>query len=70
MEKDKTYEWFIKTDLSEYRGKWVALADEQVIVSGDEARTVMEEAKRKKPDVIPALAWIPDEGILIFVKML
>ena len=48
----------------------MALADEQVIVSGDEARTVMEEAKRKKPGVIPALAWVPDEGILIFVKML
>lgn len=63
--KDKSYEFYVNNDLSEYAGKWVAIIDEQVVASGDNAKVVFEEAQRKFPGRIPALAKIPKEEVLI-----
>jgi len=63
--KDKSYHFFINNDLSEYAGKWVAIVDEEVVASGDNAKEVFEAAKSKFPDRLPALAKIPKDEILI-----
>jgi len=62
---DKSYEFYINNDLSEYSGKWVAIVDEQVVASGDNAKTVLEEAQKKFPDRMPLLAKIPKQEVLI-----
>ena len=43
---DKNYEFFMKTDMSHYLGKWVAICDERIISSGDSAKKVFEDAKK------------------------
>ncbi len=63
--KDKSYEFYISNNLAEYSGKWVAIVDEQVVASGDNAQTVLAEALKKYPDRMPALAKIPKEELLI-----
>jgi len=55
----KEFEFFLKADLSEYSGKYVAIVGDKVAASGDNAKEVLEEAKKKFPDLIPTLAKIP-----------
>jgi len=62
---DKAYEFYVATDLSQYAGQWVAIVDEEVVASGDNARAVLDEARRKFPDCLPALAKIPREELLV-----
>ena len=63
--KDKNYEFYINTDLSEYAGKWVAIVDGKVVASGDRADTVYDEAKRKYPEKEVMLAKVPTSDTLI-----
>ena len=46
--KDFTdYEWFIKTDLSKYSGKWVAILDKKIVASSENIEQLMKETKNK-----------------------
>ncbi len=65
--RNKSYEFYINNDLSEYAGKWVAIVDEQVVASGDNAKVVLEEALKKFPDRMPLLAKIPKQEVLILL---
>lgn len=60
----KEFEFYVKADLSKYRGKYVAIVGDRVVASGDNAKEVFEEAK-KKTGKIPTLAKIPQEETLI-----
>lgn len=62
---DKSYQFYVNNDLSEYAGKWVAIVDEEVVASGDNAKVVYEEALKKFPDRLPLLAKIPKDEILV-----
>lgn len=64
--KSKEFEFYLKADLSKYEGKYVAIVDDKVVASGDNAKEVIEEAKKKFPDKMPMLAKIPKGDILIF----
>lgn len=61
----KEFEFFVKTDLSRYGGKYVAIVEDEVVASGDNAKKVLEEAKKKFPDKTPLLAKIPKKESLI-----
>ena len=63
--KDKSYEFYVNNDLSDYAGKWVAIIGERVVASGDNAKTVLAEAQKKFPNKLPLLAKIPKEEVLI-----
>jgi len=63
----KDYEWFVKTDLSEYAGKWVATLGQKVVAHGSDAEIVYKEAKAKYPTKKPSLAKIPTGDTLILV---
>ena len=63
----KDYDFFIKTDLSRYQGKYVAIAGEEIISSGYNAKIVYEKARKKAPHLKPTLAKIPSEDIMILV---
>lgn len=61
----KEFEFYVRADLSKYSGKYIAIVGENVVASGDNAKEVLEEAKRKFPGKTPTLAKIPKEEALI-----
>jgi hypothetical protein len=58
-------EWFSKADFSKYAGKYIATIGKNVVASGDNAKLVWEEAKRKFPKDTPILAKVPKDELLI-----
>lgn len=59
------YNWFVKTHLSRYKGKYVAIAGKKVVSSGYDAKEVYEKALKKSPEIKPTLAKIPSEDIMV-----
>ncbi len=48
FEKEKNAYWRIRNDLlKKYKGKWVAIVNEQVVAIGDEMGKVIEDAFQK-----------------------
>ncbi|UCE06494.1 MAG: hypothetical protein JSW07_00175 [bacterium] len=48
FEREKNAYWAMRNDLiKKYKGKWVAVANEQVVAVGDKRGKVMEEAYNK-----------------------
>ena len=43
----KNYEWYIKTDTSKYVGKWIAIINRKINVSGYDAKIVYKKSKEK-----------------------
>jgi hypothetical protein len=66
--EEKTYQFYVSHDLSEYAGKWVAMLDEQVVASGGTATEVLELAKKKAPGRTPALAKVPKGEVLVLCR--
>jgi hypothetical protein len=61
----KNYEWYVKADLSEFAGKWVAIVDQKPVVSGTDAEKVYIEAKERFPGKKPSLVKIPTPDTLV-----
>lgn len=61
----KEFEFYVKADLSKYKGKYIAIVEDKVVASGDNAKEVLDEAKRKFPNKILTIAKIPHEDALI-----
>ena len=61
----KEFEFYVKADLSKYEWKYVAIVEDKVVASGENAKEVLDEAKSKFPNKIPTLAKIPKEEALI-----
>ena len=61
----KEFEWYVKTDLSRYKGRYVAIVDNEVVASGINAKKIIEEVKRKRPNKKPLIAKVPGEETLI-----
>jgi len=60
------YEVFLKADLSEYVGKWIAITDEGVVASGSNAKEVMNHAIALHPKKKITLAKVPEEETMIY----
>ena len=60
----KEFEFYLKADLREYEGKYIAIVENKVVASGENAKEVFDEAK-KKTGKIPTMAKIPREEALI-----
>jgi hypothetical protein len=56
---DKAYNSYIIHELTEYASKWVAVVEDEVVASGDNARLVLEQARKNRPGTEPALAKVP-----------
>ncbi len=63
--KSKNYEWYIKTDTHRYAGKWIAIVDQKVVASGNDAEKVYRKAKIKYPKKKPSIAKVPMKEILV-----
>ena len=55
---DENYDFFIREDLSEYAGRYVAIHDRKVQASGTDLRELYELMKRRFPGVIPFIAEV------------
>ena len=64
--ENRDYEWFVKTDLREYAGEWVATLYQKVVAHGNYAEIVYKEAREKYPTKNPSLAKIPTWDTLIW----
>ena len=64
--KSVEFEFYLKADLSRYEGRYVAIVGNKVVAHGDNAKEVIEEAKRRFPDKTPTLAKIPKADTFIF----
>ena len=63
---DKNVEWFSKADFTPYEGKYVAIAHERVVASGDDPGHVYEAAKKKYPDEEVLLWKVMPAGVFVF----
>ncbi|MDI6735934.1 MAG: DUF5678 domain-containing protein [bacterium] len=61
----RNYEWYIKTDTNKYAGKWIAIVNQKVVSTGEDAKKVYQEAKGKYPKEKPSLAKVPTKDTLI-----
>lgn len=63
MESD--YEWYVKTNLSEFSGKWIAIIDKKIVSSNSDAKKLVEEIKEKYPKSKPLIAKVPNEILIL-----
>lgn len=57
---EKNYEFLIgKLDFSKLEGLWVAIVNGQLVSTGNDAKKVYEEAKKKHPKEIPLIGKVP-----------
>ena len=63
--RDVSYEWFLKADLSKFRGMYIAIVDGQVVEHGHDPRGVYERAKRRFPSKEVVIWKVPREEALI-----
>lgn len=59
------YEYFIKTNTSEYKGEWIAIAKQKIASHGKDAEKVYKLAKKKYKNDEISLAKVPEEQTLI-----
>jgi len=57
----------IDIDFSKYKGKYIALVDEKIVASGQNAEKVLNEARLKHPKKEIVLRKIPEEEAMILV---
>lgn len=55
IKTSKEFDFFVRTDLSKYKGLYIAIVEDKVVASSDNAKVVWEEAK--KSIQIKRLLW-------------
>ena len=63
---DKNYAFFMKTNVDNYIGEWIAICNQAIVSHGKDAKKVFKEAKKKFPKEKPFLTRIPDKETMIF----
>jgi orotate phosphoribosyltransferase-like protein len=59
------FNFFLKTDLHEFSGKWVVIVDNEVVESGENIKKMLEDVNKKYPKSKPLVAKIPKEEYYI-----
>jgi hypothetical protein len=60
------YDFFLETDTSEYKGKWIAVSNNQIIAMGKDVKQVGEDAKKKIGSNKFLLVRVPSKETMIF----
>lgn len=63
---DKNYNFFMKADLKDFIGEWVAICNQKIVSHGTDVKRVFMEAKQKCPKERPFLARVPSKETMIF----
>ena len=59
------YEWFIKANLEEYSGKWIAIVDKHVIASSENVKNVLKKVNEEYPNTIPFITKVPEKILMV-----
>ena len=62
----KNYDYYMRTNLSSYIGKWVAICNERIVSEGDNPKKVYFNAKKKFPNQRLMLTKVPEKEAMIF----
>ncbi len=54
-------------DFSKYKGRYVAIVNRKIVASGQDAKQVWEEAKRKHPHAHPELLKVSKGETLVLI---
>ncbi len=65
MKSEYEYIMSISNELGNYLGKWIAVVDNEIVASGDNAKEVYDKAKVKYPEREPFIMKIPEESIML-----
>ncbi len=63
---DKSYDFFIDTNLNSYKGEWIAIVDSQIVSHGKDLKKVVQEAREKHGNEKFLLAKVPSSETMIF----
>jgi len=66
MKSDDNYQFYLKANVSNYLGQWVAICGHKIVASGHDVKKVYKEAREKCPKEKPLLTRIPDNEAMIF----
>lgn len=66
MTKESNYNVFMSSNLDSFRGKWIAICEENIVSFGDDAKKTFEEAQKKCPRKKVMIARVPEEQTMIF----
>ncbi len=61
------YNFFLRTDTSQYKGEWIAIAGDKVVAHGADAQKVYKAAQKKTSAKDISLAKTPDEQMLVLL---
>ncbi len=61
IESYSNYEWFLKKDLSEFSGKWLAIVDKKVVASDKDVGKVIQKVKEEFPNKKPLITKVKDK---------
>ena len=65
MPEDKDYDWFVKVDLSKYKGEYVLIREQKVVLHGHDLARMLAEFRKKYSNDVPKVARVPEEETLI-----
>ncbi len=63
---NKNYQFFMKTNVDNYIGQWVAICSNKIVAHGKDVKKVFKEARERYPKERPFMARIPDKDTMIF----
>ncbi len=63
------YQFFMKTNIDNYFGEWIAICDQKIVSHGKNVKRVFDEAKRTCPKEMPLMARVPDKETMIFLLL-
>ena len=52
------YEWFLKEDVKNYSGKWLAILDKKIVASGSDLSKVLTEVRKEFPNKKPIITKV------------
>ncbi len=61
----KDFEWYVKADLSRYKGEYVIIKDEKVIYHGKDMNKLLQQFRKRYPNEVPKVAKVPLEETLV-----
>lgn len=61
----KDFEWFVNANLDKYKGEYVVIFNEKIVLHGKDLSGLLKEFRKKNPNITPKVAQIPTEETLI-----
>lgn len=60
------YNVFMRADLTEYIGEWIAIANNEIVAHGKDIKAIYNQAKARYPNLKVTITKIPEKQNCIF----